>query len=149
MRGVQYILCFHTSCCYNNPLVFRSPCHSWNITLPHKCLIKWNCPSMQGAGLPSIPALKKGFPVARPSLFGGLRWKGWWERGCSFHCPVNFRLKDPAQSWDSVVIKMTIWWNHQLDAVLSATWLALGVIGCLLCQCLSHAAFTLLGGLFD
>lgn len=103
------------ACCNRHLLVPGSPRHSWNITLPHECLIKWDCPSIQGAGLSSTPALKKGFPVARPSLLGRLWWKGWWERGWWVsHCPVNFRLKDPAQSqlrghWNDHLVKPSAW----------------------------------------
>ena len=103
------------SCCNHRLLVLGSPCHSWNITLPPECLIKWDCPSMQGVGLPSTPALKEGFPGARLSLLGRLWWRGWWERGWWVsYCLVNFRLKDPAQSqlcghWNDHLVKPSAW----------------------------------------
>lgn len=84
------------ACCNPHLLVPGSPCHSWNITLPHECPIKWDCPSIQGAGLPSTPALKEGFPVARPSLLGRLWWKGWWERLVGLSLPGEFQAERPS-----------------------------------------------------
>lgn len=120
----------------------------------HKWLIQWNCLFTCGGGcgrskLAPTTALKGGFPVPRPSLFGGLWWKGsWWGEVV----PLNawwISCWRTQHSWDSGMTEMTIWWNHQLDAGLPATWPALEMIRCLLCQHLSHAVFTLLWGLLD
>lgn len=80
--------------------------NAWSNGTVHQC---------GGGGLPSTPALKEGFPGARPSPLGRLWWRGWWERGWWVsYCLVNFRLKDPAQSqlcshWNDHLVKPSAW----------------------------------------